>query len=729
MIFLPCFLRSTLRTFNIFYIFATLNDMYARMRCMVRRLMSDINTNIFLFFNLQTIMKNIFKLFTLAALLVAGVSCENPETGKTVAKVIAGELAEVSAAGGNCSLTYTVENAVAGAVLEATVPAEATWVHDITVGESAVAFVVDANTGAARSTVMTLNYSTAEAVEVTISQAKANGISVGMLAEIAAAGGNASFTYSVVAVEGATLTATVAEETTWIHDINVTATAVEFVVDANTATAPREAVMTLAYAGESKAVTVQQAAAVAKEEAFTVTFSDPTPGSAFVTIVPKDPSKTYVFINCTSKNLSSYDGATIEDKAAAYAISRVGSWLFPFWGTPTMDYFVTGNYPTAEMTEGENEISWVLYDADEVPYLIVVGINTDAATKEEITFTTPMSLIKVPLLPKPNITIATESLNVPYSAGSNGTTFNVENPIEGVKAEATTKATWIKNISVVNDKMAFEYEENPYSAPRQATITFAYDFADYARTLTVTQEGNPNAEKYNFYITVKELHYDNVVVDVTPSNPNVKYVIGGISDYTFKSFTYNSDDMILVSKTITSISKVVKSGALTDLKIKISSVSDLYGWDAYVYAYAVDDTEKNAISELTKEKVTLVNDKPSISFTCESDGTKWTEDFFGNKALEVPATAATVTIKYEPLNLSETGLLVVEPSTSQSYTVIDESTFVVDKEAKTVTFSVTANETASTKTDYIYFKYYSDPNDTTFTDLNASLKITQPKAE
>ena len=674
-------------------------------------------------------MKNIFKFFALAALLVAGVSCENRGNETSPAKIIAGEVAEVSAAGGNYSFDYTVENPIDGKAVEATVPAEATWVHDITVGETSVSFVVDANSGAARSTTMTLNYASAKAVEVTISQAKANSISVGMLSEVAATGGNVSFTYSVVAVEGASLTATVAEETTWIHDITVSENAVAFVVDANTATAPREAVMTLSYAGEQKSVTIRQAAAVAQEEAFTVTFSDPTPGSAYVTIVPKDPSKTYVYINCTSSNLNSYEGNTIKDKAAAYAISRVGSWLFPFWGTPMMDYFVTGNYPTAEMAEGENELSWVLYDTDEVPYLIVVGINTDAKTKEEITFTTPMSLIEVPLLPKPDITIATESLTVPYTAGSNGTSFTVTNPLDGVKAEATTKATWIKSISIVNDKMAFEFEENPYSAPRQATITFSYDFADYARTLTVTQEGNPNAERYNFYITVKEVHYDNVVVDVMPSNPNVKYVIGGISDYTFKGYSYNGDDMTLVSKTITGFSKVVKSGALTDLKIKISSVSDVYGWDAYVYAYAVDDTEKVAISDLTKVKTTLVNDKPSISFSCESDGTKWTEDFFGNKALEVPATATTITVKYEPLNLSETGLLVIEPSASQSYTVIDESTFTVDKAAKTVTFSITANDTTSTKIDYIYFKYYSDPNNTTFTDLNASLKISQPIAQ
>ena len=47
-------------------------------------------------------------------------------------------------------------------------------------------------------------------------------------------------------------------------------------------------------------------------------------------------------------------------KAAAYAVSQAGTWLFPFWGTANMDSFVTGDYPRAEDMEGSNEWSWVL---------------------------------------------------------------------------------------------------------------------------------------------------------------------------------------------------------------------------------------------------------------------------------------------------------------------------------------------------------------------------------
>lgn len=670
-------------------------------------------------------MKNFFRFFALAAaVLVAGVSCQ-PENEENDAPVLTvGEFAEVSAAGGTFAITYSVANPVADNVVEAVVPVDVAWVHNIVVSDTAVEFVVDANEGAARETTMTISYPGAKSVEVAISQGKGQGIKATAPAQVAAAGGNVSFAYSVIAVEGATLTATVAETTTWIHDINVTASAVEFVVDANTETAAREAVMTLAYAGETLAVTVKQLGAVPAEKAFEIEFSNVTPTSANVTITPKDPNITYLFKNITSSTLSSYTGDTLEDKAAAWAISQAGTWLFPFWGTATMTNFTSGNYPAEGVS---NSFSWTLYNEDEVPYMVVCGINVGEATdKASVALTTAVTIVEAPLMPKPVLTLATDTIAVSSDAGSNGTTFSVANAIDGIKATASTSTSWIKNINIVNDKIAFEYEQNPYAAPREGTITFSYQYADVARKLTVKQAGNPEAEQHKFYFTIKERHYDHVIVDINPSNPNVKYVVGGISKYTFNSSSYNNDPAKIISNTITSYSKVIKTGVQNEFKISVSSVSDSNGWDAYVYAYAIDDTEKVAISNISMEAVTLVNDKPGISWVCEDENTSIATDFYGNPALQVAPTAGSYTIKYTPNNLSDKGLLIVEPSAS-SYTIIDKSSIVLDTEAKTIKFNTTANEGTSTKTDYIYLKYYSDPNNTTFTDLNVTIKIQQPK--
>ena len=91
-------------------------------------------------------MKNFFKFFALAAfVLVAGVSCQDPKVDTNPAVLTVGEVAEVSAAGGNFAVTYSIENPVEGKEVTATVPAEDTWVSNITVGESAIEFTVAAN--------------------------------------------------------------------------------------------------------------------------------------------------------------------------------------------------------------------------------------------------------------------------------------------------------------------------------------------------------------------------------------------------------------------------------------------------------------------------------------------------------------------------------------------------------------------------------------------------------
>lgn len=676
-------------------------------------------------------MRNIFKFVALVAIaLTAGVSCtDNNEDEKTlpILKPVY-EATEFDASANEGVWGFMVENPIEGVVAEATVPADVQWVHDIVVEENVVTFLVDANTGAARSTIMTLSYANAVPVELAISQAKANGISATAPAIFAAEGGNGSFNYSVVAIEGESLTATVAEDVKWIHDIKVTATAVEFVVDANTATADREAEMTLTYAEETLAVIIMQAAAVPTEQAFEISFSEVTPASAYVNIVPKDPNVTYMFKSCTSSNLKSYEGDTLLEKAANYAINQAGTWLFPFFGSANKDNFTSGNYPAADAAEGSNKFSWVLYNEDEVAYMLVAGINVNEATKKaEVALTTAVSLVEVPLLPEPVITISTDTIEVSSDAGSNGLTFSVENALEGIKATAKASASWIKNINIVNDKVAFEYAENPYAAPRSATITFSYEYASEARVLTVKQAGNPTAEQHKFYITVKEQHFDHVVVDVQPSNPTVKYIIGGISDYEFKGSTYKSDDVTLMNKALSSYNKVVKTGLQSGLKVPVSYVSDSYGWDAYIYAFAIDNAEKVVISDLSKVETTLINDKPEIVITCDDPNATLASSSFGGLTLTILPSAATYTIKYEARNLSKDGLLIVEPSSS-TYTVIDKTSIVHDKEKCTVTFNANAHPQTNTyaQSDYLYFKYYSDPNDLQFTDLNMSLKISQP---
>lgn len=676
-------------------------------------------------------MRKFFTFFALAAFaLVAGVSCQDPEVDTDPAVLTVGELAEISAGGGNCTLSYSVENPIEGEVVTATVPAEATWVHDITVGENAVEFVVDANNGDARSTTMTISYANLSPVEVTISQAKASDITIGMLAKIPAAGGNASFTYSVVAVEGATLTATVDDETTWIHDINVTATAVEFVVDANTSTSERMAVITLSYAGADKDVTITQEGAAPVGDAFEVSFSNVTSESAYVSVTPASSDVQYMILNTkkSTLNTSTYAGETIEEKAVSYVLNEAKSALFSFWGA-NMDKFHTGAYPAADAEEGENYQYWMLTDETDVPYIIVCGVDTTVATREELTaekLTTEVMVVEVPLLPAPVITLSRTTLDVASDAGSNGLSFQIENPVENADIQAKTNAKWIKNIKVVNDKVVFEYDENPYGVARTATITFTYDFALNARTLTVNQAANPAAENITFKIDVVEAHWDHVLVNVTPSNKEVAYVLNSVSLYDYENLRESSDEKIIANDFRSSYSVPTTRYVGDQTNLKVTSAYYVAGKEKYyIYAYAIDDktTPTMAVSGVSKAEATTVLDKPSFMFEC-SDSSITVTPGDSKITLKIPATAGTYTVSYSIVNVAEGGNVVVEASTTGA--AIDRSTLVHDAENKTITFSV--NEYASggywARNDYIYLKYY-EPGNETFTAANGTISISQ----
>ena len=98
---------------------------------------------------------------------------DTPETPAPVLAVTSATTIEVAAAGDVPTITYTITNPVDGQSVTAS--ADQTWVNefDYTVAGE-VSFLVDANTGAARTATVTLAYQGAESQTVTISQAAGN---------------------------------------------------------------------------------------------------------------------------------------------------------------------------------------------------------------------------------------------------------------------------------------------------------------------------------------------------------------------------------------------------------------------------------------------------------------------------------------------------------------------------------------------------------------------------
>lgn len=192
----------------------------------------------------------------------SGGSVTTPEIKVTSANPI-----EVTEAGGNQTITYSITNGAGN--VTATKSETATWIKDITVAANAVTFTVDANTGEARSADITLSYEGAKNVIVTVNQAKTTVVATPVInasnVEVAAKATSGQITYTISnPVSGTELQAKTTA--TWLTLGTPTAEAVPFTMDANTNTTTNEATVTLTYGTVTKDIIVTQAAAAAAGE-------------------------------------------------------------------------------------------------------------------------------------------------------------------------------------------------------------------------------------------------------------------------------------------------------------------------------------------------------------------------------------------------------------------------------------------------------------------------------
>ena len=159
------------------------------------------------------------------------------------------------------TITFEIVNPIDGVNVEA--KSNASWVNNIAVREAdgEIAFVVDANTGAAREAKITATYGMLE-FKVTVKQAEYVApdpelIIDGANEEFQAAGDTGVIEFHVKnAGEGVEATATSNVE--WISVESVAAGVVNFTVAANETEAVREGVITLAYGEISQDVKIKQ---------------------------------------------------------------------------------------------------------------------------------------------------------------------------------------------------------------------------------------------------------------------------------------------------------------------------------------------------------------------------------------------------------------------------------------------------------------------------------------
>ena len=476
----------------------------------------------------------------------------------------------------------------------------------------------------------------------------------------------------------------VSTEVAWLTVGEIAADAVPFTYDVNTDTPgsePREAVITFAYEGaESVVVTVKQDAHAPH---FSVTFTDCTTTSAKATITPVEGVGTYYWKKASSSELEGFESH------AAWLQNKIST-----------AWFVT-------LSEGElanQSISEYYGEA----YIIVAGAVE--AENGDYEFTTPVYTFKVPLVPKPVLTISELAHTVSHESGVITLDYSVEHGVEGVNPTVSTTAGWV-HTTIEAGKITIAYDANEYAKARTASLSFSYEGADAPQVVTIEQTANPNAETVTFTLEVTESHFDHVIVNVTPSNTSVKYALSGISKKEFEGYSYGGSDAKLQEDLTSPYYKpTILTGAQTGYKLSVDP-SDYYGWDWYIYAYAVSDDETIATSDVEKVLVTITNDKPALSFEVSP--------------FEVSAEGGVYKMKYVLSNPVEGGVVKFNGTQSNYNGVLKDNSWKINTETCEVEFEVNPYDASQyPHTATIYIGYFVDATSTK-THATASVTVKQ----
>lgn len=279
-----------------------------------------------------------------------------------------------------------------------------------------------------------------------------------------AKGGAGVINYSVEnAVEGTEVEATC--EADWVTDLTVAET-ITFDVTANEAEEAREATITVAYGELSKSVAVKQAAKQGEQ--------------------PKPNAPVFEAVNAVVE----YD-----------------------WNTTMgeVEYKLENPIEGVEVKANSN-VMWISQlQAKDGKIVFALAENSGEAREGKITaeygmlpaieFTVKQGAY---VAPDPVVTIVEQSVELAFDATEGSFTYTVENPVDGVVAEATTDAEWISNLVAADGTVSFTTSVNEGFA-REATITVTYGVASDTINVKQAADGqNPDLNYYQYGIVTFE---------------------------------------------------------------------------------------------------------------------------------------------------------------------------------------------------------------------------------
>ena len=534
-------------------------------------------------------------------------------------------------------------------------------------------------------------------------------------ANLTPAAGELTLDYTI---ENPTLTdaLVVTTEATWVK-AEVGESTVVLTYDENTdapGSPAREAVIKFAYNGaEDFLVTLKQDTAAAT---FSVEWSDVTASSASAALTSTDSEIDWVAVCYPSSTILNAGCST----PIEYANMKYQSALemgMPYLQILLDTYQLSGGAGKGSSEDPINCMMPHSAQPGDKLYMIVWGYTVDADIEDwsydNSVLKGPIHVFEVPLLPTPAIVFdGNLEQNVTSESGSLVLDCTVENPIDGAYLSVSTEATWVTP-TWADGKLTLAYAANTSALSRTASLSLSYVSKVYygegpddwyeqslineEMVIVVTQAADPNAEVVTFDIQVVEqhsyTHFDRIVVNVTPSNKDVNYVLATESAFDWWGDEVEIDWVNQINNVYPNENNTFK-GDLTNHSIilNVANYPEEKTPEFHVYAFALTEDMAPA-SAADHIKVTVdTSDMPAIEWVAEN-GLVWNS---AQKRYDITATPGQVlTLKYNITNPVE-GAQVLSNGFNDSYGVVVEEDIVVDAANQTITLTADAYNTALT---------------------------------
>ena len=568
-----------------------------------------------------------------------------------------------------------------------------------------------------------------KAVKVTVSGAPE--------ANLPATAGEFTLNY---AITNPTLTGVleVTTEATWVHVGEIGADSVPFTYDANTeapGSDPREAVISFAYTdADVVTVTVKQDSQAAS---FDITWHNVTCGSAQYTCTPVDNEMLYLLASTQDLGQYGVQGETPQELMKNYAEMLATYGML----TGEADGWFVFKGATTEMPKDASR-----FNAEDTVSVFAMGISVTVGEVDpetqmpaiSVEYLTPVHAWEVPFLPYPTVTVPEAQLtnNVSAAAGELVLDCVLENALnDGSEVTLSTEAAWV-HPTWADNKLTIAYDANETAVSRRAKIAVQYGWWTNPFEVTVIQEKNADATAITLNITVKETHFNSIIVDIDCSDDNAWYALNTMAQpKDWETGAPLEVDWTTEAENIIGYPGQTQflQGDKTGYVIKMNpSNYEWYGYDYYVYGFAVTMNETGTAATAQIGEVASVlakidtSDMPVLTWNVEKSGLTWNET---NERYDLEVVEGSTVVLYFNVENPVEGAAVKTNGASlyDSYNVVDGEP-VIDNAAGTITLKIDKFDTAK-KYHYINVAFkYTNADDDMWGITTPSVRLTQVQA-